>query len=147
MNKYAVTAAGVGEGLKRSASALDVANNTLEESAAMVAGASEVTQDPEKAGNALKVVSMRLRGMKGELEELGEDTDENVENLSKMQGQIFNLTGGHTNIFDSNGEFKSTYDILNSIAEVWDDISDTDQAELLETVAGKNAYQNAQKCA
>lgn len=33
-NKYAVTAAGVGEGLKRSASALDVANNTLEESAA-----------------------------------------------------------------------------------------------------------------
>lgn len=146
-NKYAVTAAGVGEGLKRSASALDVANNTLEESAAMVAGASEVTQDPEKAGNALKVVSMRLRGMKGELEELGEDTDENVENLSKMQGQIFNLTGGHTNIFDSNGEFKSTYDILNSIAEVWDDIGDTDQAELLETVAGKNAYQNAQKCA
>lgn len=76
--------------------------------------------------------------MKGELEELGEDTDENVENLSKMQGQIFNLTGGHTNIFDSNGEFKSTYDILNSIAEVWDDISDTDQAELLETVAGKH---------
>ena len=104
----------------------------------MVAGASEVTQDPEKAGNALKVVSMRLRGMKGQLEELGEDTDENVENLSKMQGQIFNLTGGHTNIFDSNGEFKSTYDILNSIAEVWDDISDTDQAELLETVAGKH---------
>lgn len=46
-NKYAVTAAGVGEGLKRSASALDVANNTLEESAAMVAGASEVTQDPK----------------------------------------------------------------------------------------------------
>ena len=76
--------------------------------------------------------------MKGELEELGEDTDENVENLSKMQGQIFNLTGGHTNIFDSNGEFKSTYDILNSIAEVWDDISDTNQAELLETVAGKH---------
>ena len=138
MNNYAVTAAGVGEGLKRSASALDVANNTLEESAAMVAGASEVTQDPEKAGNALKVVSMRLRGMKGELEELGEDTDENVENLSKMQGQIFNLTGGHTNIFDSNGDFKSTYDILNSIAEVWDDIGDTNQAELLETVAGKH---------
>lgn len=76
--------------------------------------------------------------MKGELEELGEDTDENVENLSKMQGQIFNLTGGHTNIFDSNGDFKSTYDILNSIAEVWDDIGDTNQAELLETVAGKH---------
>lgn len=85
--------------------------------------------------------------MKGELEELGEDTDENVENLSKMQGQVLNLTHGHTNIFDANGDFKSTYDILDSISEVWDDITDTDRAELLETVAGKNAYQNAQKCA
>lgn len=76
--------------------------------------------------------------MKGELEELGEDTDENVENLSKMQGQVLNLTHGHTNIFDANGDFKSTYDILNSISEVWDDITDTDRAELLETVAGKH---------
>ena len=76
--------------------------------------------------------------MKGELEELGEDTDENVENLSKMQGQVLNLTHGKVNIFDNNGDFKSTYEILNGIASVWDDITDTDRAELLETVAGKH---------
>lgn len=28
----------------------------------MVTGITEVTQDPEKAGNSLKVLSMRLRG-------------------------------------------------------------------------------------
>ena len=76
--------------------------------------------------------------MKGELEELGEDTDENVENLSKMQGQVLNLTHGKVNIFDNNGDFKSTYEILQGIASVWDDITDTDRAELLETVAGKH---------
>ena len=137
-NNYAVTAAGVGEGLKRSAAALDVANNNIQQSAAMVAGTAEVTQDPEKAGNALKVVSMRLRGMKGELEELGEETDDNVENLSKMQGQVLNLTHGKVNIFDDKGDFKSTFEILQGIAGVWEDISDTDQAELLETIAGKH---------
>lgn len=61
-NNYAVTAAGVGEAMKRSASALDVAGNSIQETAGMVTGITEVTQDPEKAGNALKVVSMRLRG-------------------------------------------------------------------------------------
>ena len=137
-NNYAVTAAGIGEGIQRSASALSVAGNTLEETAAMIGGIEEVTQDPEKAGNALKVVSMRIRGMKGELEELGEETDENVESISKMQTQILNRTGGSVDIFNQDGEFKSTYDIMQGIAEVWNDISDTDQAELLEIVAGKH---------
>lgn len=103
----------------------------------MVTGIVEVTQDPEKAGSALKVLSLRLRGMKGQLEELGEETDENVENISKMQGQILNMTKGKVNIFDGAGNFKSTYEIMKGIAEVWDDLSSIDQANLLETIAGK----------
>lgn len=137
-NNYATTAADIGEAVKRSASALSLAGNTLEETAGMVTGINEVTQDPEKAGNSLKVLSMRLRGMKGELQDLGEETDENVENLSQMQGKVFNLTKGSVNIFDNNGDFKSTYDIMKGIAEVYDDLSSTDRADLLETIAGKN---------
>ena len=104
----------------------------------MVTGIVEVTQDPEKAGSALKVLSLRLRGMKGQLEELGEETDENVENISKMQGQILNMTKGKVNIFDGAGNFKSTYEIMKGIAEVWDELSSVNQANLLETIAGKN---------
>ena len=137
-NNYAVTAAGIGEAMRRSAASMDVANNSMEQTAALITGAVEVTQDPEGAGNALKVVSMRLRGAKGELEDLGEEVDDNVENLTKMQGQILNLTHGHVNIFEDNGDFKSTYDILKGIYEVWDDLTDMEQADLLETVAGKH---------
>lgn len=61
-NKFSVTSAGLGEGLARSASALELAGNTFEQSAAMVGAISEVTQDPEKSGNALKTLSLRLRG-------------------------------------------------------------------------------------
>lgn len=85
----------------------------------------------------MKTLSLRLRGMKGELEELGEES-EGVENISKMQGQILNMTKGRVNIFDDAGNFKSTYDIMKGIAEVYDDLSSTDQADLLETIAGKN---------
>ena len=85
----------------------------------------------------MKVLSLRLRGMKGELEELGEST-EGVENISKMQGQIYNMTGGKVNIFDANGDFRSTYDIMKDIAAVYNDLTDTDRASLLETIAGKD---------
>lgn len=137
-NNYATTAADIGEAVKRSASALSVAGNSLEETAGMVTGITEVTQDPEKAGNALKVISMRIRGMSGDLEELGEDVDDNVTNISKMQGQILNLTHGKVNIFDDAGNFKSTYEILQDVAKIWKDLSSTDQADLLETMAGKH---------
>lgn len=137
-NNYATTAADIGEAIKRSASALSVAGNSLEETAGMVTGITEVTQDPEKAGNALKVISMRIRGMSGELQDLGEEVDDNVTNISKMQGDILNLTHGKVNIFDDAGNFKSTYEILQGIAGVWKELSSTDQADLLETMAGKH---------
>ena len=90
-NNYAINSEQVGNALQRSASALALAGNTFEESAGIATAMSEVIQDPDKAGNALKIVSMRLRGMKGELQELGEDVDENVESISKMQTQVLNL--------------------------------------------------------
>lgn len=147
-NNFAVTADGVGEAIKRSASALNIAGNTIQETAGMVTGITEVTQDPEKAGNALKVLSMRLRGTKGQLEEMGEEVDENVTNLTKMQGQVLNLTHGHVNIFDDVGEFKSTYEIMEGIAEIYDELSSVEQADLLETIAGKvltSMYRNVHR--
>lgn len=78
------------------------------------------------------------RTMKGDLEELGEDVDDNVTNLSKMQGQVLNLTHGKVNIFDDVGNFKSTYEILQGIADVWKELNSVEQADLLETIAGKH---------
>ena len=128
-NKYSVTAGGLGEALQRSASAMQLAGNTFQETAAMTTGMTEVIQDPEKAGQALKILSLRLRGMKGELQEMGEEVDPTVENISKMQGQILNLTHGKVDIFDD-GEFKSTYEIMDGIHSAWEDMSDVEQAEV-----------------
>lgn len=135
-NEFATDAASLGDGLSKSASALHLAGNDINETLAMLTGGTEITQNASEMGNTLKVLSMRIRGMKGELEDLGEEY-ENVESISKIQTQILNQTHGYVNIFDDAGNFKSTFEILKGIAEVWDHISQTDQAALLETIAGK----------
>ena len=106
-NEFAESAADVGTGLQKSASVLSQAGNTIEEAAGMVTGIQEVIQDSSVAGSTLKILALRIRGMKGELEELGEETDDNVESVSKMQTQILNMTHGKVNIFDGT-DFKST---------------------------------------
>ena len=135
-NKYALSASDLGEGLSNSASALSLAGNSIDETLAMITAMTEITQDASESGNALKILSMRLRGMKGELQALGEESD-GIESISKIQTQILNLTGGKVNIFDNAGNFKSTYEIMKGISEVWTEISETDQATLLEIIAGK----------
>lgn len=75
--------------------------------------------------------------MKGELEELGEEVDESVDSISKVQTQILNLTHGEVNIFDDMGEFRDYYEIMNDIAGVIDKLSSTEQASLTEILFGK----------
>lgn len=126
----------MGEGLRVSASALKLAGNDINQSLAMITGGTEITQNASEMGNAIKVMSMRLRGMKGKLEELGEES-EGVESISKIQTQILNTTHGKVNIFGDNNEFRATYDIIKDIAEVYSTLTSTEQASLLETIAGK----------
>lgn len=153
-NNFAISSAKLGEGISNSASALALAGADLEQASAMITGIAEITQDAPEAGNALKVFSMRIRGMKGELEELGEEVDENIESISKVQTQILNLTKGKVNIFDDSGEFRNYYEIMKDIADVYDDLTSTEQASLSEILFGKQrgnagaaliqAFQNGQ---
>lgn len=142
-----VTAAQVGEGMTRAASVLEMSGATLEQAAGMITGGGAVTQNFEEFGNALKVSALRIRGMRGQLEELGEEVDENVVSVSKMQTQILNLTHGKVNIFEADGKsFRNIYDIYADIAKIYNDLSDPDRSSLLELLAGR-FYLNVQRCA
>lgn len=52
-NNFAITSAGIGEALKRSASALAEGGNTMQESIGLITGANTVVQDPEVVGELL----------------------------------------------------------------------------------------------
>ena len=138
-NNYALSAADLGSALERSASSLSLAGNTIQESAAMATGITEVTQDSERAGSALKILALRLRGTSAkEMEDLGEETDGLVETTSKLKDTILTLTNNKVNIELDDGSYKSTYQITKEISDVYGELSDKQQAGLLETIAGKS---------
>lgn len=136
-NEFATSAKELGDGLSRSASAMATAGTDINKTLAMITGGSEITQNASEFGNFLKVSSMRIRGMKGELEELGETVDDTVDSISKVQTQILNRTDGKVNIFDDMDNFRDYYDIMLDISKVYNDLSDPDKADLTEILFGK----------
>lgn len=98
--------------------------------------------------------SLRLVGTeeaKEELSDLGEETDGMITTVSKLRNTIQSATSAATkdgkgfDIFDSNGNYKSTYEIMQGLADLYDEIVKKDKELgtnnlnlLLETIAGKN---------
>ena len=135
-NNYSITSGGLGEALQRSASSLEAGNNTLDESISLITAANEVVQNPEKVGNAMKTISMRIRSAKSEMEEMGENTDGMVESTATLRNEIKALSG--VDIMASATEFKSTYQILDELSQKWEGLSDIAQATIIEKMAGKH---------
>lgn len=134
-NRFAISSTGIGDALQRSASALSAAGNTLEESIGLVVAANDVVQNPDQVGTALKTLTMYLRAAKIEAEEAGLDTEGMAESVSKLQAAILSLSG--VDILSDPDTFKSTFQILKEISQVWADLSNTDQAALIELMGGK----------
>jgi TP901 family phage tail tape measure protein len=58
-NEYAVSAAGLGDGLERAASAMAMTGNSIDQTLAMLTGAGEITQNLENTANGLRIVGLR----------------------------------------------------------------------------------------
>ena len=140
-NKYSIDAEGLAEAIRISAGTLTQAHTSIEQAATMFATANKFYNDPNYLGNTAKIGSLRLRASqdadaKQELEELGEDIDDVSQSASKLQEKLLKLTG--VDIMEADGKtFKSFYDQLYEISQVMDKLSDTDRANVLETIFGK----------
>lgn len=153
-NNYSILTDGLATALKDSASALVTANNDLNEAVSLTTAGNAITQDPSKVGAGLRTISLRLVGTeeaKQELSDLGEETDGMITTVSKLRDTIMNATkaassdGKGFDILDSNGNYKSTYEIMQGLADLYDNIVKKDKELgtnnlnlLLETIAGKN---------
>lgn len=138
-NEFATSAKDLGEGMSHAASMMSLGGTDLNKALAMLTGGAEITQSAGELGNALKIGQMRIQGMKGDLEALGEES-EGLESVSKIQTHILNLTKGQVNIMDSADptKFRDYYDILEDVSKVWNQLDQTKRADLLETMFGKN---------
>lgn len=127
--------------LERSSAAMAAANNTIEETIALESAAVQVTRNAETTGTAFRTISMRIRGY-------DEETEEQLEDYEELKGKIADLTKttktpGGISLFSDKDKttFKSTYQLLKDISEIWDELTDKEQAQLTEKLAGKRGGQ------
>ena len=134
-NNFAISSADIGSAMERSAAALKAGGNTLNEALGLITAGNLIQQDADTTANALKVLSLRIRGSKTELEDMGESTDDLADSTSKLRGEIKALTG--VDIMLDDDTYKSTAQIIKEIGAVWDKLTDVQQANVLEKLAGK----------
>ena len=153
-NNYAISTSEAATALQSSASALKTAGNDIDEALALITAGNAVVQDATKVGTGMRTIALRLTGTKSakeELEEMGEETENVITTQSKLRDTIKQATAVASNefkgfdILDDNGNYKSTYEIMLGIADVYNEIVETDKKLgrnnvnlLLESVAGKN---------
>ena len=136
-NNFAITTAGIGDALQVSASAMAAAGNSLDETIALTTAANTVVQNPNTVGTALKTLSLRIRGVKTELEEAGLETEGMAETTAQLQAKLKALTDGKVDIMIDANTFKNTTQILREMSAEWEHMTDVEQAAALELLGGK----------
>lgn len=129
------------EGMQRSSSALFAAGNSYSEAMSMVAATNSVLQSPETTGTFLKTLSMYLRAAKTEASNAGLEIDGMANSVSELRSELKQLTGVDIMKDVAGTQFKSTYQIIKELSEVWNKLSDTSQANVTELIAGKRGGQ------
>lgn len=136
-NSFGVVSGDIANAMADAGAALYAAGNSYDESIGLFSATNEVIQDWSKTATALRTIAARIRNTSGELAEMEIDADGAAESITQLQQKIYKASGNKVNIFeDDNETFKSTIQILRELSEVWDTLSDVDQAEITRLIAG-----------
>lgn len=130
-NHYAISVGGLNDAIMRGGSALSTANNDLSQSLSLITTANSAIQNPAKVGNALKTISMNMRGMK----------QKGGETFPKLKKMLDETTHGSVKLTqvtkEGKEEFRSTYDVIKDLSMVWDDLNNMQKSMIAEKFAGK----------
>ena len=130
-NNYAVSSADLAGAIGKVSATMAAGNTSYEQTLGLLTAITEVTRNADKAANALKVIGQRIRGV-------GEDGEDASEYVASLQNQFDKLGINVKIVKNSAGEMESTYNILQAMAEKWEDLTDAQRQALGEIAAGKN---------
>lgn len=133
--EYATTAGDIANALSRTAAAAKAANLDLDQTAAMLTTIIDITQqDAGSVGNALKTILSRYGNVKAGvfagMAEDGEDASESINDVEKVLNAIgiqIRLTSTEMRGFD---------EVLDDLAEKWDNLNDVEQNAVATAMAG-----------
>lgn len=112
-NKNAVASGDIGRGLTQAGAALSTYGNTFEETIGLITAGTEIFQNrSQQVARGLNTVASRIAKNEKALDEYG------------------------VKIYDTNGDLKSTYNILKELAPKWEKMTKAQQVALGTTLAG-----------
>jgi len=115
------------EGLRRISGTLSQTGTSIEETIGLLTAGFARLRDIEMVSSGLLMVSQRLRG----ITEDGEEIDGLMPKLQKAFKEIANI-----DIQNTNGQLRSTYEILSDMAKVFPTLTDEQRQYLGELAAG-----------
>lgn len=132
-NRFAVSSSDIANNLGKSSAVMANAGNSYEEMIGLLTAGTEITRNASKVANGLKTITLRLQGM-------NDEGEQDLELMAQMEG-LFNKLG--ISVYESNGELKNTYEILETLAPIYEKATAAEKAYITETIAGKYQAQNA----
>lgn len=133
-SRFQESGASISKGLGLSAHSLHEAGNSLEESIGLIAAAAPILQSPDDIAATYEAISLRLRGAREEMENLGIETDGMAATATALRQEMLALSG--VDIIDGQGTFKPTYQVLDELASKWQGLSKAQQESITNLVAG-----------
>lgn len=133
--EYATTAGDIANALSRTAAAAKAANLDLDQTASMLTTIIDITQqDAGSVGNALKTILSRYGNVKAGvfagMAEDGEDASESINDVEK----VLNAIG--IQIRSTSTEMRGFDEVLDDLAEKWDNLNDVEQNAIATAMAG-----------
>ena len=115
------------DGLERVSGTMNQAGNSIDETIGLLTGGYAQLRNMEKVSTGLITISQRLRA-------IDEDGDE-IDGLSAELSESFGKIG--VAIEDSNGDLRSTYDILSDYAKIYPQLTSEQKQYYAELASGK----------
>lgn len=132
-NNYAVSSADIATNLGKASAVMANAGNSFEQMIGLMTAGTEITRNGSKVANGLKTLTLRLQGM-------NDEGERDLELQAQME-TLFQKLG--ISVYDTNGQLKNTYEILSTLAPVYETLTNAEKAYVTETIAGKYQAQNA----
>lgn len=115
----------VEDGLKNVSATMASGGNTMEQTIGLLTAITEVTRNASKGSRGLRQIVSRLTQTLDE----NSKTGENLKNIYKGLGIA---------VKGSDGQIRSTYDILKDLSKQWNSLSKNEQEYIALTSAGSN---------
>lgn len=141
-NTFGTSNVEIAKKLRLSSAVMASLGGTFEENIALFTTGQEILQDASQMGNAIRSITMRIKGYDEDTQEFSKDVVEATGKVADLTKVASNNNMGISMFTDASQiHYKSLVEYLGQISDIWDEIDEKSQVSLFQNLFGKNRAQ------